>query len=219
MLLEAALVIAALVGALLTQPWRMLASAPPLVDGSRHASPLSTPLLASLVVLPWMWALPTLHAMPLQLQWSGACLVTLMLGWPLAVPVLLLVAALAWAISPGLDVADALGAAAWLGVVPATLALGLGAAVRRTIGTKPFVYVLGRGFLGTVVCVFASGVLSQWAGHQLPGVGDNLSLVARWLMAWGDGFVTGMLTAIFVAFKPEWLATWSDQLYLPRPPA
>jgi hypothetical protein len=26
--------------------------------------------------------------MPLQLQWSGACLVVLMLGWPLAIPVL-----------------------------------------------------------------------------------------------------------------------------------
>ena len=32
------------------------------------------------------------------------------------------------------------------------------------------------------------------------------------------GFVTGMLAAIFVAFRPEWLATWSDQLYLKRPP-
>ena len=93
----------------------------------------------------------------------------------------------------------------------------LGALLRRYTGTKPFVYVLGRAFLGTVVCVFVAGVLSQWSGHLLPGVGDELSLVARWLMAWGDGFVTGMLAAIFVAFKPEWLATWSDRLYLPRP--
>jgi uncharacterized membrane protein len=36
-------------------------------------------------------------------------------------------------------------------------------------------------------------------------------------MAWGDAFVTGMLTAIFVAFKPAWLATWSDRLYLRKP--
>ena len=52
---------------------------------------------------------------------------------------------------------------------------------------------------------------------MLPGVGEQLSLVARWLMAWGDGMVTGMLCAVFVAFKPGWLATWSDQLYLPKP--
>ena len=43
-------------------------------------------------------------------------------------------------------------------------------------------------------------------------------MVARWLLAWGDGFFTGMWTAIFVAFKPSWLATWSDRLYLRRPP-
>ena len=206
--------------ALVTRPWRMLASRKPLEHESHGAaSALWTPLLAALVFLPWLWALPTLHAMPLQLQWSGACLVVLMLGWPLAIPVLLAVGAIAGLlISPALDWADALGAAVWLGVVPATLALALGALVRRFVGTQPFVYVLGRAFLGTVACVFAAGVLSQWSGHLLPGVGDELSLVARWLMAWGDGFVTGMLAAIFVAFKPEWLATWSDQLYLKRPP-
>ena len=218
MWLEAALTLIALAGAMAARPWRMLGSRPPLAHEAHGApSALWTPLLATLVFLPWMWALPTLHAMPLQLQWSGACLVVLMLGWPLAVPVLIAVGITAALVSPALAWGDALGAIAWLGVVPATLALGLGALVRRYTGTKPFVYVLGRAFLGTVACVFAAGALSQWSGHALPGVGGDLSLVARWLMAWGDGFVTGMLAAIFVAFKPEWLATWSDRLYLPRP--
>lgn len=218
MWLEAALLFLALAVALAARPWRMLANRKPLAHESQGApSALWTPLLATLVFLPWLWALPTLHAMPLQLQWSGACLVVLMVGWPLAVPALTAVGAVAWMISPAMTWADTLGATVWLGVVPATLALALSALVRRYTGTKPFVYVLGRAFLGTVVCVFTAGVLSQWSGHLLPGVGDELSLVARWLMAWGDGFVTGMLAAIFVAFKPEWLATWSDRLYLPRP--
>ena len=91
------------------------------------------------------------------------------------------------------------------------------AGARALTGVRIFVYVLGRGFLGTALCVFVAGSLSQWAGHVLPGVGEQLSLVARWLMAWGDGMVTGMLCAVFVAFKPGWLATWSDQLYLPKP--
>lgn len=218
MWIEALLAVVALAAALGARPWRMLASRAPLVhETQRTASALWTPLLATLVFLPWMWALPTLHAMPLQLQWSGACLVVLMLGWPLAVPVFIGVGVAAGLISPAMAWADALSAIVWLGVVPATLALGLGALLRHYTGTRPFVYVLGRAFLGTVVCVFAAGVLSQWSGHLLPGIGGELSLVARWLMAWGDGFVTGMLAAIFVAFKPEWLATWSDWLYLPRP--
>ena len=224
MFLEATIALLALVTAIFLQPWRLLASQRPLVHES-HGKPsaLWTPLLAALVVLPWAWALPTLHHMPLQLQWSGACLVLLTLGWPLAVPVLLAVGLIAGLVSPGLGWADALGLAVWQGVVPATLALLLGWLMRRLIttraftGARIFVYVLGRGFLGTALCIFLAGSLSQWAGHLLPGVGEQLSLVARWLMAWGDAVITGMLCAVFVAFKPGWLATWSDQLYLPKP--
>lgn len=224
MFLEAAIALLAMLAAIFLQPWRLLTSQRPLAHETHgRPSPLWTPLLATLVVLPWAWALPTLHHMPLQLQWSGACLVLLTLGWPLAVPVLLAVAVIAALISPGLSWPDALGLAAWQGVVPATLALLLGWLMRRLIttrafmGARIFVYVLGRGFLGTALCIFLAGTLSQWAGHVLPGVGDQLSLVARWLMAWGDAVITGMLCAVFVAFKPEWLATWSDSLYLPPP--
>ncbi|ART48058.1 hypothetical protein [Acidovorax carolinensis] len=217
MVLEAALTAIALLAALGLRPWRLLGSHMAANGADREPSPLLTPLLATLVVLPWMWALPTLHAMPLQLQWSGACMVVLMLGWPLAIPVLVGVGVIACLVSPAMGWPEALGAIAWQGVVPATLALIVGALVRRFLGTHLFVYVLGRAFLGTVLCLFASGALSQWSGQPLPGVGDELSLVARWLMAWGDAFVTGMLTAIFVAFKPQWMATWSDPLYLGHP--
>lgn len=192
--------------ALWMRPWRLL-----------RGGALLTPALAVLVLLPWLWALPHLHAMPLQLQWSGACLVVLMLGWPLAVPVLALVGVVAGLFSGASW--EAIGSMVlWQGVVPATLALGFGALLRRFVGEHLFVYVLGRAFLGTVVCAFAAGALAQWSGQSLPGVDDNLSMVARWLMAWGDAFVTGMLSAVFVAFKPEWLATWSDTLYLRKPP-
>lgn len=215
--LEACLIAVALAMSLWLRPWCMLSRQALEKDGPSEPSPLVTPLLATLVVLPWLWALPTLHRMPLQLQWSGACLVVLMLGWPLAIPALAAVGGIAAVLSPSLDWADAVGTIAWQGVVPATLALALGAVIRRLIGTQPFVYVLGRAFLGTAVCLFLANVLGQWSGHSLPGVEGDLSLVARWLMAWGDAFVTGMLTAIFVAFKPEWLATWSDRLYLRKP--
>ncbi len=215
--LEVCLIAVALTMSLWLRPWRMLSREALEKDGPSEPSPLVTPLLATLVVLPWLWALPTLHRMPLQLQWSGACLVVLMLGWPLAIPALVAVGGIAAVLSPSLDWADAVGTIAWQGVVPATLALALGAVIRRLIGTQPFVYVLGRAFLGTAVCLFLANVLGQWCGHSLPGVEGDLSLVARWLMAWGDAFVTGMLTAIFVAFKPEWLATWSDRLYLRKP--
>jgi uncharacterized membrane protein len=192
----------ALLTALACRPWRLLAG------GTRL-----TPLLATLTLVPWLWAMPSLHKMPLQLQGSGACLVVLMLGWPLAVPVLCVVGVIAALISP-MPWETALDLTVWLGLVPATLALAMGAAVRRWVGLHLFVYVLGRAFLGTVLCVFLAGLLAQFTGHNMPGIDDDLSLVAHWLAAWGDAFLTGLFTSIMVAFKPEWLATWSDRLYL-----
>lgn len=184
------------------RPWRMLAS-----------GDLLSPLLGTLAVLPWLWALPRLHAMPLQLQLSGACAVTLMLGWPLAVLVLATVAVLSGLIAPA-DWDVVATQALWQGVVPATLALGAGAALRKWAGTHPFVYILARAFAATVLSTFVAELLSQLAGHELVHIGPGLGLVGHWLLAWGDGFMTGLMAAIFVAYRPQWLATWSDQLYL-----
>ena len=122
--LEACLIAVALTMSLWLRPWRMLSRQALEKDGPSEPSPLVTPLLATLVVLPWLWALPWLHRMPIQLQLSGACLIGLALGWPLAVPLLVVVGTIACLISPmGWEQAVAL--TAWQGVVPATLALGL----------------------------------------------------------------------------------------------
>jgi len=204
MFAESALLLIALAVSLALRPWR-------LMPGGQRLGPL----LAVLVLLPWVWALPVLHPVALQLRWSGACLAVLLLGWPVAVPTLLACAALA-GLAASLGPAQVIDIAFWQGVLPATLALGLGALLRRWFGEHPFVYLLGRAFLGTVACVFLAGALHVWAGERLPGTEPGLALVAHWLMAWGDGIVTGMLASIFVAFAPQWLATWSDTLYLRR---
>ncbi len=221
MIWEAAICFIALAIALWLQPWRMLASTTVRTAEGPHRqiSPLITPIFAAVVILPWMWALPTLVHMPLPLQLSGACMLVLSLGWPLAIPVLCTIGVIAAFISPAMQWSEAITAVMWLGVAPATLALLLGALIRKLTGTRMFVYVLGRAFLGTVACVFVAGALSQWSGHIIAAqIDDGLSLVARWLMAWSDGLLTGMMTAVLVAFKPNWLATWSDRLYLPKPP-
>ena len=55
------------------------------------------------------------------------------------------------------------------------------------------------------------------AVHGVPaGLRVEDVLLARWLAAWGDAFLAGMMVSIFVAFRPEWLATYADRIYLPR---
>lgn len=202
--LEATLALLALAVALSLRPWRMLQGG------------LLTPWLATTVFLPLLWLLPQRMPPGLAVQFSGACLLVLMVGWPLAVLALCVVASVVWALG-SLSWAAVLSQLVWVGFVPATLALVLGAALRRWLPPNPFVYVLGRGFLGTAACVFVAGAVQELLYRLVGQVGLEQALVAHWLMAWGDAFLTGMAAAIFVAFVPQWLATWSDARYL-RPP-
>ena len=195
--------------ALALRPWRALVrSSPPW------------PALAWWAVLPLMWSLDAITGMPVLQPLSGVCVLLLMLGWPLAVLMLVPVGAV-MALMANLGALDALHRTVWLGLVPATLAMGVGAAMRRWLPRHLFVYIMGRGFFATAMAVAGAGALAA----LLYGVPANLSLddvlLARGLAAWGDAFLTGMLAAIFVAFRPDWLATYTDRIYLPddRPPA
>jgi uncharacterized membrane protein len=198
------LALAGLLLALALRPWRALAgTAPPW------------PALAVWALLPLLWSLDALTGQPLLQPLSGVCVLLLMLGWPLTVLMLVPVTAV-MVLMADLGWAAALQRSVWLGLVPATLALLLGAALRRWLPKHLFVYMLGRGFFATAAAVGIAGLLAALV-HGVPttlGLADVV--LARVLAAFGDAFITGMLVAIFVAFRPQWLATYTDRLYLPR---
>lgn len=204
---EALVLLVAWAAALTVRPWRLLRPH----EGQVR---LATPLLATLVVLPWLWSWPGLGALPVAVQWSGAPLVVLLLGWPLAVPVLT-VAGFTTMLTSDATAADALSTTAWMGLLPATLALGLGSVVRKAFGAHPVAYMLGRGFfvpmLALVGCALAAAP---------PGGADSageLQLIASLLLAMGEASMTCAVASTLVAWRPHWLATWSDSLYLSRP--
>lgn len=204
MLVDGLLGLAGVTLALALRPWRMLPDAA-----------LPWPALAAWAALPLLWSLDATTGMPLLQPLSGACLLLLMLGWPLTVLMLVPVTAII-AAATDLTLLDALHRSVWLGLVPATLALGLGAALRRWLPHHLFIYILGRGFFATALALGAAGALSAWL-HGVPGTLDSGDVVlARGLTAFGEAFLTGMLVAIFVAFRPQWLATYTDRIYLPR---
>jgi uncharacterized membrane protein len=203
-LLEAVLALLALATAAVLRPWRAWPiQGPPW------------PWIAWWALLPLLWSADRLVSSSVIQPLSGASLLVLMAGWPLAILALAACAllCLAWGT---LDAALALHRFVWLGVLPATLALALGAAVRRWLPHHLFVYIFARGFFGTLLATAAAGWMSLWLG----GAGVVLSTadlaIGRWLAAWAEAIVSGMLVAIFVAYRPQWLATYSDALYLPR---
>lgn len=195
--------------ALLVRPWRLLQPRCGQVA-------LATPLLASLVLLPWLWAGAGLAALPVPLHWSGAPLVVLLLGWPLAVPVLSF-AGLTTLVSTGATPADALSLTVWSGLVPATLVLALGHVVRKAFGPNPVAYMLGRAFLVPMVALGACGWLATALGHGFSGPAGDLQRIAIVLMAMGEASWSCALVSLLVAYRPQWLATWSHRMYLRRP--
>jgi uncharacterized membrane protein len=203
--LEAILLLCALAASLALQPWRML-------RGGGAMPPLATPLLASLVLLPWLWAWPVGADLPMPLQWSGAALAVLMLGWPLAIPVLALAGA-STMLTAGAPIEEAISTTVWSGVLPATAVLLMGHAVRRAFGTHPLAYIVGRAYAVPLAAVFFSVVTSAWAGGGISG-DDEAAFVVAFLMAMGEAAWTCALASLLVAWQPAWLATWSDERYL-----
>jgi uncharacterized membrane protein len=195
--------------ALAVQPWRLLR---PWQGQVR----LATPFLAALTVVPWLWSWPGPAALVLPLHWSAAPLVVLLLGWPLAIP-LLTVAGLSTMVTLGHPWWEALSVTVWSGVLPATWMLVLGHAVRNAFGSNPVAYLLGRAFFAPMLALALCSLLAAWLGDGFQGPTASLQRVAMGLLAIGEASWSCALVSLLVAYRPQWLATWSETLYLGRP--
>jgi hypothetical protein len=199
MALDTLLLLLAWMAAVAVRPWRLLRP-------WQGQVPLATPLLAALVLLPWLWSWPGPAALPLALHWSGAPLLVLLVGWPLAVPVIT-VAGLSTMLTAGHSLAQALALTAWSGLLPATLVLLLGHAVRKASGAHPVGYMLGRAFLVPMLALAACGLGAAAVGHGLSGPTGGLERIAIALVAMGEASWTCAIVSLLVAYRPQWLAT------------
>jgi uncharacterized membrane protein len=187
--------------AIASRPWRAVPQAGP---------PWSWVLVWAL--LPLWWSMDRQLGVSALPPLSGAALLVLMTGWPLAVLACVPIGLIAVLGGP-LDAHDALHRTVWLGLVPATIALAVGGVVRRWLPAHVGVYVFVRGFIGSGVALWLAGML----GAALAGSPATADMgVARVLMALGEAGITGAIVTFLVAHRPEALATFSDRLYLAK---
>ena len=187
--------------ALALRPWRAVGRAGP-----------PWPWLAVWALMPLAWSADRLGGASTVPLLSLAPLLVLLAGWPLAVLALLPAAALA-ALAGHLGWAEGLHRLLWLGVLPATLALGLGALSRRWLPRHLAVYILSRGYFATLIATAVCACAAPLALNGAPGGADLL--VAKVMTAFGEAAISGLLSAGLVAFRPGLLATYTDRLYLP----
>ena len=100
-------------------------------------------------------------------------------------------------------------------------ALAVNVSVRRAAAKLPpnlFVYIFLNGFISAALGMLLTGVsiiaLLQASGSFSGNVLWSSAFPVFFLLAWGEAFLSGIFTAVFVALRPQWLATFDDARYL-----
>lgn len=149
----------------------------------------------------------------------GVILCTLMLGFPATVwCAAVLMLPYAWAFY-GAENLAVLGLNILAVVLPPA---AVGTLIRhvaaRYLPKHLFVYIFINGFFAAAAGMLLTGLvivllLSQTAAFAHVSLW-SLAFPVFFLMAWGEAFLTGLLTAIFVVLVPQLLQTFDDGRYL-----
>ncbi len=148
---------------------------------------------------------------------SGMVLVTLMLRWSLAIlaGTIALVAVIA---TTSQDWTSLLPSLFFVVVLPASLTQVILGLTRAYAPKHFFVYVLVNAFLAGGLIFLFSGflvaggllLLNVYPWHELK---QNFIYLVP-MMAFPESMLNGWLAAIIVAYKPHWIASFSDEEYL-----
>lgn len=103
-----------------------------------------------------------------------------------------------------------------LAILPAYCGDAVMRATERFLPHHLFVYLFGNGFFGALAMLVVVGLLSLGA-HQalapaMPLAGDTVAYML--LLAWGEALLTGFLLTVFTVYRPEWVLTFDDRIYL-----
>lgn len=103
-----------------------------------------------------------------------------------------------------------------LAIVPAYFGEAMMRATERFLPRHMFVYLLGNGFFGTMAMLAILNMLSFGVYYAMlttvPVPNDILAYML--LLSWGESFLTGFLLTMFTVYRPEWVLTFDDNLYL-----
>lgn len=105
-----------------------------------------------------------------------------------------------------------------LAIVPVLIAYAILRMVERHLPRHFFIYIFIVAFIGSALTIAAlSGVVTFFllssGAYSLDFLVYNW-LVSMVLAAWGEALSTGMLITLLVVYKPDFVSTFDDNLYL-----
>lgn len=195
----------------------MTAGKPKFPDGVK--------ILACLVMITLFW---TIHAKMGHGQQEGmifhllgATLLTLMLGFPWALAFFTFMATCFAAIFQGSNEVAAAGLTVMVTGLPAMIITDISLKLaKRFLPHDLFVFIFVNGFFTAALGMITAGFclvlfLAQakvFDSHTLWSVTFPIFI----LLMWSEAFITGLLTSIMVAFAPQLLTEFTDEMYIQR---
>ena len=177
--------------------------------------------MGACVLLLGLWLMKGGLKPGLSFHLLGCTVLTLLMGpWLAMLAVALLLLAL---VAGGHGDALALGLNCLLsGVLPVLTATLLLHVARKRLPAQLFVYVFINAFIagGLSLCVAAgAGVLALGlsGGYGWDYLLDE-ALPFYFLLSWSEAFTSGLVMAILIVYRPQWVSTFDDTAYLGRGP-
>lgn len=173
--------------------------------------------LGAVVALLVLWHMDVQVQSGLSFHLLGVTAITLMFGWSLAViGAALILLGVTLNLGSGWE-GFALNAIL-VGVVPATLTQVALILIRWYLPKQFFVYVLVNGFLTAGLVGVMTGYLAAWllvasGAYSFADLNETV-LPFFPLMFMPEAFLNGWILAVLVAFKPQWVYSFSDEQYL-----
>jgi uncharacterized membrane protein len=173
--------------------------------------------LGTVVALVLLWHMDAQVQPGLSFHLLGVTAMTLMFGWSLAV-IGASLALLGVTLNAGTGWEGFALNAILSGIVPASLTQVLLILIRWYLPKHFFVYVLVNGFLTAGVVGVATGYLAAFllvlsGAYSFADLSESV-LPFFPLMFMPEAFLNGWILAVLVAFKPQWVYSFSDEQYL-----
>ncbi|WP_334108768.1 energy-coupling factor ABC transporter permease [Methylobacillus sp.] len=180
-------------------------------------SALQHVFLGSIVTLMAIWHVKAGVRPGLNIHLLGVTALCLMFRWQLALIAIFII----------LTGVTVVGMAGWpslginflmMGAIPVAFSYSLFRIVESKLPNHLIIYIFVSGFLcaGLTIALCGLGIVLALAGMHAYSldylIGSYLPYFI--LIAWSEALLTGMAVTLMTAFRPRWLATFSDKRYL-----
>jgi uncharacterized membrane protein len=206
-----AIALPAFAGALATAPWR----------GWLERTDRQHAWLGTIVLLVVVWSMRAGITPGLSFQFLLVSALTLMHGARLALVAVGVVLGAGCALEQAWPPWTAWGAnLVCYGLVPVAFVGALHRAVQRYLPHNYFVYFFGTVFAGSMLAFNLAG-LARFALLAANGTLAAAQLAGEYL-AWlpmvslGEAFMNGIVMAMAVVYRPDWVVSFDDRVYLRR---